>query len=53
MRNLSFVEDIKHFMLNVMDIFPPKISKIWIHVLLTVGVIGGWKLFRKHSKKFK
>ncbi len=53
MRNLSFVDDIKHFTLNVIDFFPPKISKIGIHVLLTVGIIGGWKLFKKHSKKFR
>ncbi len=53
MGNLSFVDDVKHFTLDVLDFFPPKLSKIWIHVLITVGVIGGWRLFRKHVKKSK
>jgi hypothetical protein len=30
---------------------PQEVSKIWVHVVLTVGLIGGWKLFKKHAKK--
>ncbi len=53
MKNISLFDDVKHFVLNFIDVLPQQLSKVWVHVLLTVGVIGGWKLFRKHAKKFK
>ena len=51
MKNISILTDARHFILDFVDLIPQQISKIWIHVLLTVGIIGGWKLFKKHAKK--
>lgn len=54
MENLSLFEEGKHFFVdNIVSLIPQDFSKIMIHALLTVGIVKGWKLFRKHAKKSK
>ncbi len=54
MKTLSLFDEVKHFILdNVVSWIPQQVSRVLVHALLTVGVIGGWNIFRKQVKKSK
>ena len=54
MKTFSLFDDTRHFVLdNILSWIPQQVSRIFIHALLTVGIIGGWKLFKKHAKRFR